>query len=113
MDPDPTAVGRRPMVATVEITCSTPVRLAVEVLAALQHTAAVVFDHGCPVGVVTLDALDMARLAGAGDDVHVGAVMDFELVHVDLRAGERATLEAYREAAWRSLRRRHPCIVGE
>lgn len=112
MDPDPTAVDRRTPVETVEMTCSTPVRVALEVLDARHEVAAVVFEDGRPVGVVTLDALTRPGLAGHEADVRVASVMDLELVRISVGAGEHETLRAYRDAAWTSLRRRHPCAFG-
>jgi predicted transcriptional regulator len=113
MDPDPTARDRRTPVETVEMTCSTPVRVALEVLEARREATAVVFDDGRPVGVVTLDALTRPGLAGHEADVRVASVMDFELVRISAGAGELETLQAYRDAAWLSLRHRHPCAFGE
>jgi hypothetical protein len=113
MDPDPTAPARRSPVDTIEVTRSTRARTAVEVLAAHHQTAVVVTDHGAPVGVVTLGALTGCGMAPPGPDVRVADLMDYEVVRIDPRAGERDTLHRYRDAAWESLRRRHPCVVGD
>jgi CBS domain-containing protein len=111
MDPDPVAPTRRPPVDTVEVTPATPTRIAAEVLAAHHLTAIVVTDHGHPFGVVTLDAL--AKAAASAPGTHVADVMDYEVVRLDPHAGEVQTLHAFRDAAWRSLRRRHPCALGD
>jgi CBS domain-containing protein len=112
MNPDPTAPARRSPVDTVEVTPSTAVRLAAEVLAARHQSAVVVTDHGLPVGVVTVGAL-MDDGAPPTPEARVADVMDYEVVRIDPGAGERETLHAFREAAWLSLRHRHPCALGE
>jgi CBS domain-containing protein len=112
MNPDPTAPARRSPVDTVEVTRSAPVRLAAEVLGARHQSALVVTEHGVPVGVVTLGALTGDEAPHA-PDARVADVMDYEVVRIDPGAGERETLHAFREAAWLSLRHRHPCALGE
>ena len=113
MDPDPTAPARRSPVDTVEVTPSTTARVAAEVLAARHQTAVVVTDHGNPVGVVTIGALTGDDTTPPAAGAHVADVMDYEVVRIDPGAGERETLHTYREAAWQSLRHRHPCALGE
>jgi CBS domain-containing protein len=88
--------------------------------------AVVVMDGDRPVGVITEKALRAAgrRSAAASDDAlaaverrerpdlrlpeTVQDVMDFEVVRVDPSFGVEDTLRAYRDAAWKSVRRRHP-----
>jgi Mg/Co/Ni transporter MgtE len=108
MDPDPTCLDRPSPVDTVEITPATPSRVAAEVLLERHLAALVVTDHDVPLGVVTRHALTTARPGS-----HVAEVMDYEVVCLDRCAGERRTLGAFREAAWRSLHRRHPCALGD
>jgi CBS domain-containing protein len=108
MDPDPTRFDRAQPVDTVEITPATPTRVAADLLRERQLAALVVTDDGIPVGAVTRDAL-----LGARPGSHVAEVMDYEVVRLDRCAGERRTLRAFRDAAWRSLHRRHPCALGD
>lgn len=108
MDPDPTRLDRPEPVDTLEVTPATPTRVAADLLCERHLTALVVTDHGVPLGIVTRDAL-----AEAGPATHVAEVMDYEVVHLDRHAGELRTLRAFRDAAWRSLHRRHPCALGD
>jgi CBS domain-containing protein len=109
MNADPTSPTRRAPVDTVEVTPATSARVAAEVLAA-HHLAAVVVTHDRrPVGVVTLDALAGTAAVGA----RVADLMDYEVVRLDPHAGEIEALHAFRDAAWRSLDRRHPCAIGK
>jgi hypothetical protein len=108
MDADPTRLDRPSPVDTVEITPATPTRVAADLLGERQLPALVVTDGGAPLGVVTRGAL-----AGAEPGGHVADVMDYEVVRIDRCAGERRTLRAFRDAAWRSLHRRHPCAYGD
>jgi CBS domain-containing protein len=107
MNADPTSPARRGPVDTVEVTPATPARVAAEVLAAHRLTAVVVVAEGRPLGVVTLDALTRAAAVA-----RVADLMDYEVVRLDPGAGEIETLHAFRDAAWRSLGRRHPCAIG-
>lgn len=69
--------------------------------------AAVVVDHGEPVGIVTLDLLDERLAAGAlPGDAPVEHALSYECVRVDRPTDEADIVSRFRSAAWRHLRRR-------
>lgn len=73
------------------------------------EVASVVMDGGRPVGVITARALRSYDIhGGAPPDGGVEQVMDFEVVRVDPSCDVADTLRLYRDAAWLSVRRRHP-----
>ena len=86
------------------VTLTTTAASALAYLERRGETAAIVFDNGQPVGVVTMQAL--GETAGTG--ASVADVMDWECVRVAPDADPLATLKAYRDGSWRSLRRRRP-----
>lgn len=70
--------------------------------------AAVVYQRGRPIGVVTAGALRAIGDAEPRANAMVVDVMDLEVVPIHPSMGMRATLDAYTGAAWRSLKRRRP-----
>lgn len=102
MDADPSARPRR----TAEpLTPDTPVGIARARLWESGEYAAVVADHGCPVGIVTAAALE-GDTGPAGQLVPVGRVMDYVAVPVDAHADAATTVCAFERAAWAWLLRR-------
>jgi hypothetical protein len=67
--------------------------------------AAVVFDGGRPIGVVTAHGLGTVSLS-----VELRDVMEYELVRVDPYADGPETLREYEHAAWSSISRRRPAL---
>ncbi|HEX8803814.1 MAG TPA: hypothetical protein VF743_06465 [Acidimicrobiales bacterium] len=106
MDSDPTR-QRRPPPGAITVPVGADARTAARLLAATGQALALVTDVGRPVGVVTTAALAGVTGRGAHGAV-VADAMDLEVVRVDPRADEPTTVRAYDEAAWASLRRRHP-----
>jgi hypothetical protein len=90
------------------ISLRTPVVTARAYLQRRHETAAVVLDGECPVGVITLYALRGHRGAIPRSEACVADVMDFECVRIAPDADTLATLRAYRDESWNSLRRRRP-----
>ena len=86
------------------ISPSTPVREALAWMQRSGQQAIVVMDGARPVGVITDRALRGRDLP----DAAVQDVMDLEVVRVDPSLDVEDTLRAFREAAWHSVRRRHP-----
>jgi hypothetical protein len=70
--------------------------------------AAVVFDDGLPVGVVTRAALHGHGGFQPRPGAHLGDVIDLEVVQVEPDADLERTISLYTNAAWRSLARRMP-----
>jgi predicted transcriptional regulator len=97
--------------ALQELRATTTVADALECLYATHARAAVVVDGDRPLGVVTLAGLrgDVRRVPRP--EACVADVMEFELVRVDPAADEHATLRAYANAGWSSLRRRRPATA--
>jgi len=90
------------------VTTDTTVSSALAYLERRGETAAVVTDEGKPVGVVTLQALKGTSAMLPRPDAPVADVMDWECVHISPDADPLATLRAYKDGSWRSLRRRRP-----
>jgi predicted transcriptional regulator len=91
----------------ISITLSNTVEQAQRALTTSRQPAAVVWDHGAPVGVITLADLSRSphcRAVGA----LVVDVMSHECVKIHPAADLSETHRSYREAAWESLRRRRP-----
>jgi hypothetical protein len=97
MDPDPTALDRVPGGRAVTTTTCTH-----EAVAHLHNTgepAAVVYQRGRPVGVVTSAALE--RASGVQQpDRPLASVMDYVAVPVDPHADPRAIVQRFTRAAW-------------
>lgn len=74
-------------------------------LVAANTGLALVTDRDQLIGVVSLEQLDPAT---AADSDPLASVMDTEVVKIDPESSDLATLGTYRDAAWRSLRRRAP-----
>ena len=96
------------MMQTDELQWTSSVAMAREVLEQTGARAAVVYQRERPIGIVTERAL-----RGDGDreprpDAMVTDVMYLEVVPVHPSMGTHATLDAYTNAAWQSLRRRRP-----
>ncbi len=72
------------------------------------ETAAVVFEKGVPVGVITRVALLGLARHRPRPDARLADVMDFETVAIDPASNMAQTVETYTQAAWYSLGRRHP-----
>lgn len=103
MDADPTAFARRPEAEPV--TTATCVHEALAGLRASRAAAAVVYESGRPVGVVSAGALTRALGSGRADAT-VASAMDYVAVHVDRSSDAHATVRAFADAAWDWLRRR-------
>jgi CBS domain-containing protein len=104
MDADP-STRPRPRRTQAPLTRDTPVGIARARLWESGEYAAVVADHGRPVGIVTAAALE--RRAGPADlDAPVRQVMDFVAVPVDTHADAATTVCAFERAAWDWLLRR-------
>jgi CBS domain-containing protein len=101
MDADPSARPRRPE----PLTPDTPVGIARARLFETGEYAAVVADHGSPVGIVTAAALERCAVP-AGQEAAVGRVMDFVAVPVDAHADAATTVCAFDRAAWDWLLKR-------
>ena len=78
------------------------------VLAADDGAGLVVFDQTTAVGVVTRRALEGASGPPPRPGARLEDMMDGEVVELAPGADVATTLRKYREAAWRSLRRRRP-----
>jgi CBS domain-containing protein len=107
MNSDPTRATLARPPAIVEVTPTTSVADAQRALAASRALAAVVLRDHRPVGVVSAAALRDSAAAHR-PDADVADVMDYEVVRLTPTAGERSTLQAFTEAAWKSLLRRRP-----
>jgi CBS domain-containing protein len=83
----------------------TPVGIARARLWESGEHAAVVADHGRPVGIVTSVALEGAP-GPAGQEAPVHQVMDLVAVPVDTHADAATTVCAFQRAAWDWLLRR-------
>lgn len=105
IDSDPTAVDRLP--GARPITPATSIGEARAHLHTTGEAAAVVFQHGRPVGVVSAAALANA-VALNGHDAPVCAAMDYVAVPVDRDAGAQQTVRTFTGAAWDWLKRRPP-----
>ena len=90
------------------VTADMTVSAALRYLQQHGETSTVVTENGLPVGVVTLQALEGSPGAVPGPNAGVADVMDWECVHVAPDADPLATLRAYQDGSWRSLRRRRP-----
>jgi hypothetical protein len=102
MDADPSARPRGPR---DPLTPDTPVGIARARLWESGDYAAVVADHGRPVGIVTSVALERCA-APAGHEAPLRQVMDFVAVPVDTHADPATTVCAFERAAWDWLLRR-------
>jgi CBS domain-containing protein len=100
MDADPSARPR-----PEPLTPDTPVGIARARLFETGEYAAVVADHGSPVGIVTAAALERCAVP-AGQEAAVGRVMDFVAVPVDAHADAATTVCAFDRAAWDWLLKR-------
>jgi CBS domain-containing protein len=91
-----------------DLTPSTRVAEAHAYLTKRGECAAVVSDGGIPIGVITLRALRGQPDAVPRPDAAIVDVMDWECLPIAPDADPLTTLRAYRDASWRSLRRRRP-----
>jgi hypothetical protein len=116
MDSDPARVdlvlATGPTPGSLWVMPDTDVATARALLTGAGAPAAVVLDRDEPVGVVTAAALGDGLASGTGREV-VADVMDYDVVHVAPAAGGRTTVLAFRQAAWRSLLRRHPARLRQ
>jgi len=90
------------------LTTNSSVASALAYLEQRGEAAAVVSEEGELVGVVTTQALKGTSTLTPSLDARVLDVMDWECVRIAPDADPLATLRAYRDASWRSLRRRRP-----
>jgi predicted transcriptional regulator len=81
------------------LTPHTAVHVARARLVATGEPAAVVFQQGRPVGVVTADALAEPGTTSQ-QDAPVSTVMDYVAVHVTPGARTQETVRAFSDAAW-------------
>jgi hypothetical protein len=70
--------------------------------------AAIVSECGRAIGVLTRAALEGDGNTVPNAEATIGDVMDYECVHIRPQSDPLETLRAYRDASWRSLRRRRP-----
>ena len=89
------------------LVASTPAQDALMSMRNAGQDAAIVFERGHPVGIVTVEALG-DYLATERHEPTVSDAMDYVAVHVEPRLGVEDTMRAFRVAAWHSLDRRHP-----
>ena len=78
-------------------------------LAATGEDAAIVMYGSTPLGVITMATLRGRQGRVPCSEALLTDVMDLEIVHIEPDADLEQTLHAYREAAWKSSTRRHPC----
>ena len=97
MDPDPTALDR--VAGGSAVTTATCIHEAQAHLRQTGEPAAVVYQNGRPVGVVTTTALARARNVRHAD-APLSSVMDYVAVPVDPAADVRTTLHRFSQAAW-------------
>jgi predicted transcriptional regulator len=93
-----------------ELPTSMSVHEALQTVSQAGLAAAIVIDHGRPIGIVTADTLSASELATP--DATVDQVMDYEAVHVARGCNVEDTMRAFRTAAWHSLWRRRPFARG-
>jgi hypothetical protein len=106
LDPtDPEPVDRDRPLPEPALTPHTAVHMARARLAATGDAAAVVYQQGRPVGVVTADALAEPGTTSQ-QDAPISSVMDYVAVHVTPGAGTQETVRAFSDAAWDWLKLR-------
>lgn len=103
MDSDPTAVDRLP--SAQPVTPTTSIANACRHLRATGEAAAVVFEGGRPIGVVTAAAL-AAALVEHCPETPIASVMDYVAVRVDPQGDTYETVRAFRRTAWDWLEHR-------
>ncbi|HET6832950.1 MAG TPA: hypothetical protein VFH30_03710 [Acidimicrobiales bacterium] len=90
---------------TPALTPHTAVHVARARLAATDEAAAVVFQQGRPVGIVTADALAEPGTTSQ-QDAPISTVMDYVAVRATRGTGAHETVRAFTDAAWDWLKLR-------
>jgi len=98
-----------PSVAREAIDVGASVADALDVMTRTGQAVLIVTHEGLPIGIVTARELSGENGRVARRESRVEDVLTLELVQVDTSADVLATLNAYTDAAWASLRRRGPC----